>query len=67
MPDEPPFISDEDRGQTDPPYSGVDDLLYDVWCVIANARGWTEDPEWHAAATRWRDRWHAYITWANHE
>lgn len=56
-----------DSGRTDPPYAGVDDLLYDAWTVIANARGWDDNDEWRAAAIRWRDRWHAYLDWARHE
>ena len=35
-----------------------DDLLYDAWCVIANAPGWETDTEWRRAAIRWRNRWH---------
>lgn len=38
-----------------------DDLLYDAWCLIANAPGgWGEGAvsTWQAAAERWRDRWH---------
>ena len=35
-----------------------DDLLYDAWCVIANAPGWEDDTEWRRAAIRWRDKWH---------
>jgi hypothetical protein len=40
-----------------------DDLLYEAWVLIANAYGgrWDEDPEWKAAAVRWRDRWHATL------
>lgn len=40
------------------------DLLYDAWAIIANASdGWESvDPEWRAAAIRWRDRWHATLS-----
>lgn len=39
--------------------SAPSDLLYEAWCVIANAVGWDDDTEWRRAATRWRDRWHS--------
>lgn len=47
--------------------SEADDLLYTAWTIIANAglhRGnWdAEDPEWVAAAERWRDLYHDYLT-----
>ena len=38
-----------------------DELLYDAWCVIANAYdgNWSRaSPEWRGAAERWRDNWH---------
>ena len=57
-------LNDSDSEQ---PYEGVDGLLYDAWCVIANAPGWDEDGEWRGAATRWRNRWHRYLDWAKHE
>jgi hypothetical protein len=40
-------------------------MLYDAWCVIANARDWLLDDaqaiEWQRAAVRWRDEWHATL------
>lgn len=34
-----------------------DVLLYEAWCVIANA-GWDDQSdEWREAAMRWRDKW----------
>ena len=39
-------------------------LLYTAWTIIANAGGgdWmNETPEWIAAATRWRDEFHASL------
>jgi hypothetical protein len=38
-----------------------DDLLEAAWGIIANANGgnWEDaDPEWRAAAIRWRDAYH---------
>jgi hypothetical protein len=46
-----------------PRVRGVDDLLDVAWTVIANAPGWDTDNEWHDAAVRWRDRYHAYLDW----
>lgn len=42
------------------------DIAYTAWVIIANAGhnrgGWDEqDPEWVAAATAWRDRFHAAL------
>ena len=38
------------------------ELLYDAWAIIANAANWAEpDSVWVAAATKWRDRWHATL------
>jgi hypothetical protein len=53
-PIEPLFDCPEMQSDIDAP----DDLLYDAWCVIANAAGWDEDSEWRRAAIRWRDNWH---------
>lgn len=41
-----------------------DDLLEQAWGVIANAYGgnWGQaDPEWHLAASRWRENWNARL------
>ena len=38
--------------------SARDALLYEAWVLIANARDWNDNPEWEAAAVRWRDKWH---------
>jgi hypothetical protein len=43
-----------------------DDLAYWAWTVIANVGhnqgGWdTQDPEWVAAAIRWREAFHAQL------
>jgi len=41
-----------------------DELLYDAWCVIANASDWNALPvdgfatKWRESAERWRDKWH---------
>jgi hypothetical protein len=56
---EPPVRLPEDIRQGD-------DLLYDAWCVIANAVGWDDDTEWRRAAIRWRDAWHQTMD-ENHE
>lgn len=39
------------------------DLLYEAWCLIANARSWDDAhaDEWEAAKVRWRDAWHATL------
>lgn len=44
--------------------SGMDDLLYTAWTIIANAYEGDWDkatPEWHEAAVRWRNQWHTYL------
>jgi hypothetical protein len=42
-----------------------DDLAYQAWVVIANARDWLLDDaqaaEWREAAVRWRDKFHASL------
>lgn len=46
-----------------------DGLLYDAWCVIANASGgnWgRESVEWQRAATRWRDSWQSTLSSSTH-
>lgn len=42
-----------------------EDLLYEAWCLIANAGGGNWENEsyvWREAARRWRDRWHGTLT-----
>jgi len=42
----------------------VDPLLEEAWGIIANAGGgdWKKEaPEWHAAAIRWREAYHARL------
>lgn len=46
------------------------DLLYDAWCVIANARDWLladdgdeQSQEWVQAAIRFRDAWCKTLPW----
>lgn len=35
-------------------------LLYEAWCLISNADWQKANPEWVAAAERWRDKWHGW-------
>lgn len=42
----------------------LEDLVETAWGVIANVSGgsWgSQSEEWRAAATRWRDEWHAHL------
>jgi hypothetical protein len=48
--------------------AGPDDLSYQAWGVIANARDWLlaeegdqQSIQWREAAIRWRDRFHASL------
>jgi hypothetical protein len=58
--------SDAPVGIASPTEPSADGLLEEAWGVIANVGhklgGWdAQDPEWVAAAERWRDRWHARL------
>jgi hypothetical protein len=56
-----PVVPSRDGGPVD---DEAGDLLYEAWVLIANAYGgdWSQNPEWRAAAERWRGRWHATLS-----